>query len=187
MVDCAVQMHAWDNKLNVIYMYMSNLSRIVLISWTNDMFGAYAKSIRPAESHERVVFKWMHQMSSMAWYGIAHWRLVRTPPDFRSKFFIKKIFTRFRYLFLESITWLDFSRGWNSFVWSTIGQASDVHIHSVLPVPWFNSNRDTVSESKCLSFYINISRTDTHTRDAYRASRTELAFQINWHRKSFSI
>lgn len=60
IVDCAVQMHAWDNKLNVIYMYMSNLSRIVLISWTNDMFGAYAKSIRPAESYERVVFKWMH-------------------------------------------------------------------------------------------------------------------------------
>lgn len=60
IVDCAVQMHAWDNKLNVIYMYMSNLSRIVLISWTNDMFGAYAKSIRPAELYERVVFKWMH-------------------------------------------------------------------------------------------------------------------------------
>lgn len=32
--DCAVEMHARDNKLNVIYMYVSNLSRMFLISWT---------------------------------------------------------------------------------------------------------------------------------------------------------
>lgn len=37
-----VRTHAWDNKVNVIHhRCASNLSRIFLISWTNDMLSTY--------------------------------------------------------------------------------------------------------------------------------------------------
>lgn len=85
MVDCAVQMHAWDNKLNVVYMYVSNLSRIALISWTNDMFGAYIKSIRSV----RIVRTCRIQMNASYGYSMVSHNSplarIRTLTDSQSK------------------------------------------------------------------------------------------------------
>lgn len=64
--DCAVQTHAWDNKVDVIFMYTSNLSRMFLISWTNDMLSAYNPFILSHRANERTC---RIQMNASQEYG----------------------------------------------------------------------------------------------------------------------
>lgn len=186
--------------MNVIYMYTSNLSRMFLISWTNDMLGAYNNSfILPKRTNVSYSNECIHRTNMEFTL-----QFVRTSTDFqwgkksnerilkiwiqKSKFLSSKYM--FQYLFEINQTQLDcFGQNRMEIVlWSKIGHISDAYVHSVHS-SWFNS-RDTVSKSKCLSLYTlhqYFQHTHTHTCDAYRASRTEHAFEINWYWKSFSL